>query len=127
MSERSRSHEGLGLKPRAKYGAQPDCPCHASKREHKRAQELHLLQRAGHIRDLREQEVFELVPAVTLWGRKRPAVRYVADFVYLEPSTQDRNAEWRLVVEDVKGVKTPVFALKAHLMMHVHGLEIRLT
>jgi hypothetical protein len=117
----------VNVTPRTKYGARPECPCHASKREHERAQELHLLQRAGHVRELREQEVFELVPSVTLWGRKRPAVRYVADFVYLEPSTQDRNAEWRLVVEDVKGVQTPVFALKAHLMKHVHGLEIRLT
>src|SRR5690606_26359142 len=52
--------------------------------------------------------------------RRKPAVKYVADFVYQEKG--------QMVVEDVKSTMTrnlPVYRLKKHLMKSVHGLEIR--
>lgn len=47
---------------------------------------LQMLERGGHISDLRRQVVFEMVPSVKFAGaaRARPAIRYIADFVYLE-------------------------------------------
>ena len=52
-------------------------------------------------------------------ARAKPALRYVADFQYVENG--------KLVVEDVKSKITqenPVYRIKKHLMMSVHGIEI---
>ena len=77
--------------------------------------------RIGEISDLRRQVAYELVPSVRFAdaNRAKPAIRYVADFVYVE-----KGAE---VIEDVKGVLTPEFKLKRHLMKALLGLEVRLT
>lgn len=98
---------------------------YSSKKEAKRAAELHLLQRAGHISGLREQVVYVLAPSVVIGGRKRPELRYVADFVYFDLDKLGKDKA--LTVEDVKGVRTPVYRIKRHLMMSVHGIEIRET
>lgn len=92
-----------------------------SRREAARWQELQLLERAGHIRGLRRQVAFELVKGVKFAGaaRARPAIRYVADFVYVE---RDRE-----VIEDSKGVETQEFKLKRHLLLALHGREVRVT
>jgi hypothetical protein len=42
---------------------------------------------------------------------------YKADFVYIENG--------RMVVEDVKGCKTPEYKLKRKLMLWVKGIRIR--
>ena len=42
---------------------------------------------------------------------------YVGDFRYI-----DRNG---IAVEDVKGMRTPVYRLKAKLMLAVHGITVR--
>jgi hypothetical protein len=89
-----------------------------SKRELVRYQELLLLQRAGKIAELRRQVSFPLSPAVVIQGRKRPALRYVADFVY-QSLTPDA-----VVVEDVKGRITEGYRIKRHLMAAL-GIEIR--
>lgn len=80
---------------------------------------LQMLLRSGHISDLRRQVVFEMVPSVKFAGaaRARPAIRYIADFVY-----QEKGIE---VIEDVKGVETPEFKIKRHLMKALLGLEVR--
>lgn len=92
-----------------------------SRREAARWQELQLLERAGQIRGLRRQVAFALVPGVKFAGaaRARPAIRYVADFVYVEHG--------REVIEDSKGVETQEFKLKRHLLLALHGLEVRVT
>lgn len=72
--------------------------------------------RLGEIADLRRQVSFELAPSVTVQGRKRPPIRYVADMVYSEGG--------KTVVADVKGAITPEYRIKRHLMMSVHGVEI---
>lgn len=75
--------------------------------------------RAGEITELRRQVAYELVPAVKFADAKRtkPAIRYVADFVYVEKGVE--------VIEDVKGVLTTEFKLKRHLMKALLGLEVR--
>ena len=85
----------------------------ASKAENRRAQELQVLERAGIISELREQVRYELIPAQE--GER--AVTYVADFVY-------KDAEGKLVVEDTKGFRTPVFILKRKLMQWRHGIRV---
>ncbi len=89
---------------------------YASKREAKRAADLKLLERAGAICELREQVVFELAGPVVINGRKRPPLRYVADFVYQQDGQQ--------VIEDCKGFRTEGYRIKRHLMRAIFGVEI---
>ena len=89
---------------------------YASKKEADRAFSLRILAGAGCITDLREQVVYELAPSVVIQGRKRPPLRYIADFVYRNDGKQ--------VVEDVKGMITPAYRIKRHLMKAIHGIDI---
>lgn len=84
----------------------------ASKAEARRYGELKLLERAGKIQGLELQPRFDLV----VMGRK--VARYVADFAYTERATG------KPVLEDVKGMKTPVYRLKAKLMQALYGITI---
>ena len=93
-----------------------------SKKEGKRYIDLKLLQRAGQIQDLQMQVSFELMAGVKFENekRKKPALRYVADFVYVQGGLK--------IVEDVKSKATrrlPAYRQKKHLMMSVHGIEIQ--
>ena len=98
---------------------------YASKKEAQVAADLQLLQRAGKIRDLREQVSFDLLPAAPGLGYKLP-LRYVADFVYEEDTSGDSwESHWHRVVADAKGMKTPVYKLKKRLMLQLLGIEIR--
>lgn len=90
-----------------------------SKREHKRAIDLEYMEKAGQIRNLRKQVVYDLVPAARdsdgkLLERK---VYYKADFVYL-----DRNGNE--IVEDSKGKRTADYIIKRKLMLWVHGIRV---
>lgn len=85
-----------------------------SMREAARWKELRLMERAGEISDLRRQVRYELVPKLP---GERP-VDYIADFVY-------RDKDGNEVVEDVKGVRTPVYVIKRKLMLWRHGIRIR--
>lgn len=91
-----------------------------SRAEHRRWVHLCHLQAASLISDLRRQVAYELVKSVKFNGasRAKPAIRYVADFVYMEKGVE--------VIEDVKGVLTPEFKLKRHLMKALLGLEVRI-
>lgn len=89
----------------------------ASKAEAKRYQELKALEWAGQIWDLKLQPVFVLADAVTINGRRRPSIRYVGDFAY-------KTLDDKQVVEDVKGMLTPVYRLKRHLMKSQLGIDI---
>ena len=91
-----------------------------SKAEMYRWCHLQMLQRSGHISDLRRQVSYELVRSVKFAGaaRAKPSIRYVADFVYVENGVE--------IIEDVKGVLTTEFKLKRHLMKAILGLEVRL-
>jgi hypothetical protein len=87
-----------------------------SRAEMKRWHELVQMQVRGEISDLELQVPFVLAPAVVIGGRKRPALRYVADFVY------ERDGEQ--VVEDVKGRVTEGYRIKRHLMA-ARGITIK--
>jgi hypothetical protein len=92
-----------------------------SQRERDRHQALLLLQQAGLIAGLVREVPFELAPGVKIDGenRKRPAVRYVADFVYSDVKAG------KIIVEDAKGMQTPVYRLKKHLMATIRGIHVR--
>ena len=92
---------------------------YASRKEHRRANELRLMQRAGLISNLREQVSYELIPAQRGADGKvlERACYYIADFVYTDK-------DGKTVVEDTKGVKTKEYIIKRKLMLHVHGIRI---
>jgi len=92
-----------------------------SAKEGRRWQDLKMLYKVGKIRELDRQRVFILAPSVVLHGRRKPALRYCADFVYIDDATG------KTVVEDVKGVQTDVFRVKMHLMKSVHGIDLLIT
>lgn len=92
--------------------------------EMRRYQYLVLREKAGEISDLRVHPRYELAPAVTLGGRRKPKLTYSADASYIENG--------QLIVEDVKAkdrktgkwLVTSSYRIKAHLMKSVHGIEV---
>ena len=107
-----------------KYGAKKttvDGITFDSRAEAKRYEVLRLLERQGEISDIQRQVSYELVPGVRLHGeqRKRPAIRYVADFEYVGKHDE-------VIVEDVKGMDTPMSRLKRHLMAALLGVDVRI-
>ena len=90
-----------------------------SKRESKRASELKLMRAAGQIKCLREQVKYELIPAQRDDDGKviERAVSYVADFVY--------ERDGKVIVEDSKGMRTPMYVVKRKMMLWFHGIRIR--
>lgn len=77
-----------------------------SKKEAKRYVELQLMEKAGEISVLRLQVTFIL-----------SVCKYKADFVYYDKTNN-------LIVEDCKGMKTPVYNLKKKMMKHELGISI---
>lgn len=100
-----------------KYGAKKvllDGNLFDSIKEARRYIELDALQEAGEISFL------ELQPKFVIDIKGRRVCTYTADFRYRLP-------DGSVVVEDVKGVKTPVYRLKKKLMAALHGIEIQET
>lgn len=94
-----------------------------SLKEARRWQELKLLQRDGEIKDLERQRKFLLIPALKYSdGSTQRASYYIADFVYWEKAG---DWQYRMIVEDVKGIRTDVYKLKKKLMYWQHGIRIR--
>ena len=79
-------------------------------KEGERYHELYLLQKAGEISDLRLQEEFVLQNAYRSPenGEKKRAIKYLADFTYV--------VDGERIIEDAKGVKTPVYQIKKKMM-----------
>ena len=102
-----------------KYGARRteiDGHSFASQREANRYGELRLLEQAGEISGLELQPKFPLI----VNGQK--VATYIADFRYVD-------AAGAVVVEDVKSgpTKTPVYRMKAKLMLACYNIRIRET
>ncbi len=98
---------------RAKYGNKKtivDGIKFDSKREAERYGALQLMLKAGLISNLRLQVPYQ----ITVNGMK--VCKYVADFVY-----EHKGVE---IVEDVKGMKTPIYNLKKKLMKAVFGVVV---
>lgn len=85
----------------------------ASKKEAARYGVLKMLERGGHITNLRLQVPYELNEGGTF------KYTYRADFVYEERG--------KTIVEDVKGFITATFKKKMKLMKKIHGIDIKLT
>lgn len=103
------------MRRRNKYNAKPiviDGIRFASQAEGRHYASLRLLEKAGHISDLELQPKFDCV----VNGEK--VCRYTADFRFFD------KQQGRLRVQDVKGVKTPVYKLKAKLVRALYGVEI---
>ena len=94
----------------SKYAAKKtDCAAghtHDSKLEAGRCDDLHALQATGNIRGLEMQPEFRVVVG------DKPICTYRADFAYFTNAAR--------VVEDVKGVLTPVYRLKKKLVEAAH-------
>ena len=120
-----------------KYGAKAtvvDGIRFASLREANRYSELKLLERAGEIRNI------ELQPRFTFYVHFETMFTYVADFAYERPITVAELEEvkndkrrwrsgcflpkWHRVIEDVKGVRTPIYKLKKKLIEKSYGITI---
>lgn len=82
-----------------------------SKREATRYQELKLMQQCGAIQNLSLQPKY----AIIVEGQK--ICDYKADFSY-------QTKQGQTIVEDCKGVRTPVYRLKKKLVRAIYGLEI---
>lgn len=92
---------------------------YASTREYERYQELLMKEKAGLIRGLKRQVTYRFIYNGILIGK------YVADAAYLEP-TEGRNG-WHLIVEDSKGVRTPLYRRSKKMMLAFYGIKIRET
>lgn len=89
-----------------------------SKKEAQRYDELLILYKAGKISDLRLQPQFTLQESyITAEGRRIRAIRYDADFSYW------RDGEY--IVEDAKGIQTPVYKMKRKMMADKFGIEVK--
>lgn len=107
---------------RSKYHAKKTCVdgiIFDSRREADRYLVLKSMEEDGAIEDLRRQVRYELVPAFDVDGKHYRPVYYVADFTYRENGHE--------VIEDVKGMKTDVYVLKAKLVAYRYGMNIRET
>lgn len=90
-----------------------------SKAEAQRYKELVLLQRAEKITGLWLQPEFILQKPFERDGKKERAIKYIADFEYVEDD--------KLIVEDVKGIETEGFRLKRRLFLkRFPDIELRI-
>ena len=88
-----------------------------SEKEAQRYTELKLLEKAGAITDLQLQVPFVLQDSFELNGERVKAIKYIADFTYYENG--------KLVIEDVKGMKTAVYNLKKKMFMYKYKQYIK--
>lgn len=108
-----------------KYGAQPttvDGIRFASKAEARRYTELKLLEQAGEIRELELQPKFPLMAPGRGTGGPYERVclgHYVADFRYRA------GPRGILTIEDVKGMKTPLYRWKKKHVEAQYGITIQ--
>lgn len=98
----------------ARHNALEDTPIRFdSKREWERYVVLYDLQERGEIEDLERQPKFEVIPSFKIDGKTERATTYYADFQYYTVIDNERV----FIIEDVKGIETPVFKLKRKLLL----------
>ena len=88
-----------------------------SKKEYIRYLILEDMQNKKEITDLQRQVPFKLIPSFELNNKKYRGMRYIADFVY--------KKNGKLIVEDVKGMKTDIYKMKKKLMAYINKIEIK--
>jgi len=92
-----------------------------SRKESVRYSQLKLYEKGGLIKDLRLQVPYELIPKLVINGKTERAIKYVADFVYID------TVNGKEIVEDCKGMRLDVYKIKYRLMKQVHGIDIKET
>lgn len=93
-----------------------------SRKEAERYTILKLMEKSGGISNLELQKKYVLIPTIPAVKGVCSAQRsccYIADFVYTD------NKTGRIVVEDVKGMRTEVYKIKKKLMRYIHGIIIQ--
>lgn len=108
----------IRLKTRSKYHAKAttiDGIRFDSKAEARRYQQLCILEKVGEISELERQPVFDLLVSDFVHRPVKVGV-YRADFRY--------KANGRLVVEDVKGIRTTTYRLKKKMVEAQYGIQI---
>ena len=92
-----------------------------SVKEHRRWCELKLMEKAGEIVELQRQVPFVVIPKQKdeLGKVVEREVKYIADFTYRT------RKDYKLVVEDTKGMKTKEYILKRKLMLYRNGIRIQ--
>jgi hypothetical protein len=91
-----------------------------SKKEGNRYLELKMLEKAGKIKDLELQKVFELQPSFKKNGKTYRKITYKADFSYFDIE------KGKCIVEDIKGFKTEVYKLKKKMFEYKYQeLELK--
>lgn len=88
-----------------------------SKKEAERYDQLKILLKAGRIVSLRLQPKYLLLDTLRIKGhRTMPKRYYIADFEYIQ--------DGKVIVEDVKGMRTPLYTLKKHLFLSIYGSDV---
>lgn len=105
----------MALKLQSKYRAKRT-PCgagltHASKKEAKRCDDLHIMFQNGYINGLIDQ------PKYPMNVNGHHICDYVADWSYTTKAGD-------VIVEDCKGVRTPIYNLKKKLMLALWNIDI---
>ena len=92
-----------------------------SKKEYLRYIELSCLEKAKKIACLQRQVKYVLIPSQRDEKGKviEREVSYIADFVYFD------FEQGKLIVEDVKGMKTKDYILKRKMMLYFNGIRIK--
>lgn len=85
-----------------------------SKKEARRYGQLKLMEKGGLITDLKYEKKDCTFP-IEIMGKI--ICKYISDFCYLQDGKQ--------VVEDVKGIKTPVYNLKKKLVKALYNIDIK--
>lgn len=118
-------YQALLKKSSSKYGAKKtevDGFVFDSKREAERYSELKIREKAGEILEL------ELQPRFECRVNGKLVCTYIADFRYKERFHSKKDGEgitFPSVVEDVKGVRTPVYRIKRKLVEALYDIEIK--
>lgn len=89
-----------------------------SKREADHWLMLRARQELGEIRELNRQIAYPLLCPSPDWLSHAEVCVYRADFVWIDTRTGDRH------VEDAKGFRTPLYALKRKWMSLQYGIEL---
>jgi len=90
-----------------------------SHKEAARYKQLSLMEKAGEIVDLELQPSFILQKSFKYNGETIRAIKYIADFKYIDIKTS------RLIVEDVKGFKKDkTYIIKKKIFLFIYGNDV---
>lgn len=85
--------------------------------EAKRYTQLKILEAAGTIKNVQIQPKFRLMDSYKYNGKTIRAIDYIADFMYEENG--------KIIVEDVKGMRTKDYIIKSKLFIKKQILELK--